>query len=164
MVKRLRISVLCLCIVSLSTLNPGPVLAQASVTTSSETIPFSGPPVFVDCSNGGTGEWVSLSGNLHVLSHVTINDNNGEVTIHFQPQGVTGTGLTTGDTYRGTGVTMEHFTFGISGTLEFTSVNNFRIIGQGPGNNFQVHQVIHITITPDGTVSSTVINESFDCN
>jgi hypothetical protein len=42
-------------------------------------------------------------------------------------------------------------------------VNNFRLIGQGSGNNLQVHQNVHITINANGTVTATVDNTSVDC-
>jgi hypothetical protein len=59
-------------------------------------------------------------------------------------------------------------TFTISGSLqngqfETTFVNNFRIIGQGPGNNFLVHETAHITINADGTVRVNHDNLSTEC-
>ena len=51
-----------------------------------------------------------------------------------------------------------------NGQFEFTAVNNFRIIGQGPDNNYQVHQNVHFTINANGTVTSEVDNSSVDCN
>lgn len=117
--------------------------------------------VFVPCANGGVGEDVLLSGTLHDLFHVTINDNSLHVKFHDQPQGITGTGLTTGLKYQATGVTQEEFntSFGLTDTF----VNNFRIIGQGPGNNFLVHDNVHITINPNGTVTSFHDNFRIDC-
>jgi hypothetical protein len=42
-------------------------------------------------------------------------------------------------------------------------VNNFRIIGQGTGNNFLVHETFHITVNADGTMTASVDNFSVDC-
>jgi hypothetical protein len=131
-----------------------------SVTTSS-VIPIAFVQ-FVSCANGGTGEEVLLNGNLHDLFHVTLDANGGfHLTVLDNPQGVTGTGLTTGDTYRGTGVTQSTF----SGTVGFeeTFVNNFRIIGPGSGNNLLVHDSFHITVNPDGTVTAFHDNVTIDC-
>ena len=47
--------------------------------------------------------------------------------------------------------------------FNMTFVNNFRMIGQGPGNNFDVHENEHITVTPDGTVSVFHDNFSVTC-
>jgi hypothetical protein len=131
-----------------------------SVTTNS-VIPIAFVQ-FVSCANGGVGEEVLISGNLHDLFHVTL-DGNGGFHLKFldNPQGVTGTGLTTGDTYRGTGGTQGAFS-GVVGSEE-TIVNNFRIIGPGPGNNLLVHDSFHITVSPDGTVTAYHDNVTIDC-
>jgi hypothetical protein len=121
--------------------------------------------VFVPCAAGGAGEIVDLSGPLHTLITFTINGNNVSGTAHFQPQGIVGTGETTGDKYQATGVTKDtSFKFSFqNGQAQQTFVNNFRIIGQGPDNNYLVHEVAHVTFNADGTV--TVFHDSFsiDC-
>jgi len=118
----------------------------------------------VPCANGGAGEPVALSGDLHILFTFTINGNNVSLKSHFQPQGVTGVGLTTGDKYQATGVTQDHFKASLqNGQFEMTFVNNFRIIGQGPGNNFLVHITTHLTGNANGVVTASVDNFSLDC-
>ena len=88
--------------------------------------------VFVPCANRGAGELVDLNGPLHVLITTTINGNKVSGKTHFQPQGLSGVGLDTGDTYRATGVTQDYFKGSFkNGQASFTFVNNFRIIGQG---------------------------------
>jgi len=52
--------------------------------------------VFIPCAAGGAGEVVDLSGPLHALISFTVNANNASGYFHFQPQGITGTGETTG--------------------------------------------------------------------
>src|SRR5437764_11954408 len=86
--------------------------------------------VFVPCAAGGTGELVDLSGPLHTLITFTINGNNVSGTAHFQPQGLSGTGETTGDKYQATGVTKASSFKGSVQNGQFTQtyVNNFRII------------------------------------
>ncbi len=75
-----------------------------------------------------------------------------------------GIGLTTGDKYQGTGVTQDHFNVGADGLpVTFTFVNNFRIIGQGPGNNYLVHQTFHVTINAHGEVTAEVDNIRVEC-
>ena len=51
-------------------------------------------------------------------------------------------GQTTGDIYQAL----------TGGALEFTFINNFRLIGPGPDNNLQTHQTIHLTINANGVV------------
>ena len=120
--------------------------------------------VFVPCADGGAGEIVNLSGSLHTLIALTINGNNVSGYFHFQPQGISGIGETTGDDYQGTGVTEETFRNSLqNGQANSTFVNNFRIIGQGPGNNFLVHETLHLTINADGTLTVSHDNLSIDC-
>jgi hypothetical protein len=115
--------------------------------------------VFVPCAAGGAGELVDLSGPLHTLITFTVNGNNVSGVAHFQPQGLSGTGETTGDKYQATGVTKDT-SFKVSfqnGQAQQTFVNNFRIIGSGAGNNFLVHEEAHITINANGVV--TVVHD-----
>ena len=120
--------------------------------------------VYVDCANGGAGEVVTLTGPLHTLITETFNGQNVSGKVHFQPQGLSGTGQDTGASYHATGVTQETFTSSLQngqGTLSF--VNNFRIIGQGPGNNFLVHETVHLTFNADGTTIVDHENFSVEC-
>jgi len=121
--------------------------------------------VFVPCAAGGAGELVDLSGPLHTLITFTINGNNVSGTAHFQPQGLSGTGETTGDKYQATGVTKASSFKGSFQNGQFTQtyVNNFRIIGSGSGNNFLVHEVLHVTFNANGTVTVFHDNFSIDC-
>jgi hypothetical protein len=121
--------------------------------------------VFVPCANGGSGELIDLSGRLHTMINLTINGNNVSGVAHFQPQGISGRGETTGDKYQATGVTKDS-SFKLSlqnGQANQTLVNNFRIIGQGPGNNLLVHEVAHITFNANGTVTVFHDNLSVQC-
>jgi hypothetical protein len=120
--------------------------------------------VFVPCADSGVGETVDLSGPLHTLISFTINGSNVSGIMHFQPQGISGTGETTGDKYQATGVTQESFKNSLqNGQANDTFVNNFRIIGEGPGNNFLVHETLHFTINANGTTTVFHDNFSVDC-
>jgi hypothetical protein len=120
--------------------------------------------IFVPCAAGGAGEIVDLSGSLHTLISFTINGNNVSGYFHFQPQGISGTGETTGANYQGTGVTEESFKNSLqNGQANLTSINNFRIIGQGPGNNYLVHETLHVSVNADGAVTVFHDNFSIDC-
>lgn len=137
-------------------------LPPAQNFTSSAKVPID-LLVFVPCAVGGAGEEVHLTGNLHELLHFTLNANGGyQVESHFQPQGVSGVGLTSGVKYQGTGVTRDHFK--ISGLpWEQTFVNNFRIIGQGKGNNFLVHENFHVTVNANGEMTAFADNFRVEC-
>src|SRR4029077_20582176 len=121
--------------------------------------------VFVPCAAGGAGEVVGLSGPLHVLITFTNNGNNVSGRQQFQPQGISGTGETTGFSYQATGLTATSFTSSLqNGQANTTFINRFDIIGQGPNNNFVVHETAHITINADGTVTVNFDNFTVECN
>jgi len=105
-----------------------------------------------------------ISGELHVLISQEVDSNGGiHLKSHFQPQGIDGVGLLTGDKYQATGVTQEHTNDHSGNAFEDTFVNNFRIIGQGIGNNFLVHTTFHVTVDANGVVTADVLNSSVDC-
>jgi len=119
--------------------------------------------VSVPCADDGSGELVLLTGFLHVLVTATF-DANGilHATTHFQPMGVAGTGLTTGDVYRATGITRDEVN-GLDVPFETTFVNNFRIIGPGTGNNLLVHEMFHVTVNAVGQVTVLFDRVSTEC-
>ena len=139
--------------------------SQASTSTSSQVVPIA-QLAFVPCANDGAGELVSISGNLHILSHFTFNHPRLIVKSHSQPQGVKGVGQITGDVYHGTGVTQSINTILLStlasGAETFTLINNFGLIAPGTDNNFRVHENLHITINANGEFISSS-NISVDC-
>ena len=155
---------LTLAITLLTLILAGVAFSQAIALTSNQFVPFS-QAVFVPCAAGGAGEIVLVEGTLHLQDHITINDNHATIKTHAQPQGATGVGLVTGDTYNATGVTQEQDSIPlINNAFEFSFINNFRLIGPGPNNNLQVHQNVHVTITPNGDLTTVVDNTSVDCN
>jgi hypothetical protein len=122
-------------------------------------------PVFVPCAAGGLGEVVLLTGQLHQLNHVTVSNTENVVrTVHNQLR-LIGTGTTTGDTYRATGVDkfQTHFHFFHRQGQVFTSVDNFRMIGQGSGTNFLVSFLIHVTANANGRGTAVVEKVRADC-
>ena len=120
--------------------------------------------VFVPCANGGAGELIVVSGPLHFLFQVTIsNTGNVLVDAHFKPEGVSGTGFTTGDKYQATGITRSTDTFSTPFPITSTFVNNFYMIGQGPDNNFKVHETLHYTINANGELTAFADNFSVTC-
>ena len=141
----------------------GSAFSQAIAITTNDFVPFA-LAALIPCANGGAGEIVVIEGTLHIQQHITINDNRANLKIHAQPQQASGLGLTTGDTYQGTGVTQEQDSIPLTnGAFEFTFVNNFKLIGQGPDNNLLVHQNVHVTVDANGFVTTVVDNTSVEC-
>lgn len=150
-----------LALVILFTLTALPAMAQGTAVTTNIKYPILWME-WVGCANDGTGEWIVLSGYMHELWHTTLDGKGGFHTkMHFNPQGLSGEGQTTGDKYKGTGVTQEHFNGKVGS--QSTYVNNYRMIGQGPGNNLLVHENWHWTVNANGEVTADVDNYSFEC-
>ncbi|MGH7639198.1 MAG: hypothetical protein ACREOK_16225 [Gemmatimonadaceae bacterium] len=134
---------------------------SASFTTST-TIPAD-VGVFVPCAIAGQGEFVQLSGTLHILSHFTESAAGGfRAMTEINPQGISGYGAASGDKYQGTGMTRSSFD---AGPLPITQtfVNNFRIIGEGTGNNLLIHSTFHVTVNAGGVLTAFVDNFSSEC-
>jgi hypothetical protein len=139
----------------------GFITAPAQAAAITDIIPVN-IQLFVPCANNGQGEIVVLSGNLHVVFQLAF-DNRGGVLVKTEsnPQGVSGVGQSTGNKYQGTGVTEQTTTAKVG--FQATAVNNFRIIGQGTGNNLILHLNFHFTVNPNGTVTVFADNFSVQC-
>ncbi len=132
--------------------------AQTISFTTNEVVEYA-TALNIPCAD----DFVVLEGKLHVLMHVTINNNTIVVKSHYQPQGISGMGIS-GDKYQATGVTQDIFKGSlVNGQSSFSTINNFRIIGQGKGNNYLVQTILHTTVNANGEVTVTVDQSSFDC-
>jgi hypothetical protein len=134
--------------------------AQAEVITNEQvSLAYAG---YVPCANGGAGEILAGTIEAHNLITSTVNGNHLSDTFQFQPRG-TMVGAITGDTYRVTGVSQGTSTESLeSGHLTLTYVNDFQLVGPGPGNNLRVHEIAHVTIDGDSVVVQHD-NLSIDC-
>ena len=94
---------------------------------------------------------------------VTINDNAIHMSQHWQGQGISGTGNTTGDLYQAAGVNRFDTKASFNGQFKQTIADNFRLIGQGPGNDLLLHHTLHVTVNANGDVTATVDNFWVEC-
>ena len=138
----------------------GVTAAQAEVTTNEQvSLHFAG---YVPCANGGAGEILSGTIDVHNLITSTANANHVSDQFQFQPHGSM-VGAISGDTYRVTGVTRGTSTENLeNGQYTLTYVNTFQLIGPGPGNNLLVHEIAHITRNGDDVIVQHD-NLSIDC-
>ena len=119
---------------------------------------------FVECANNGAGEVVEFSGQLHILVVSNVNNQRISGFAHFQPMGLQGRGQSTGYLYNATGVSMERFNGSfVNGQSTSTFINNYRLVGQRPGNNVLIHQTIHVTFNSNGEATASVDQTSVDC-
>jgi hypothetical protein len=144
-------------VILIAMLAAAPAFAQATTFRENVSFPID-QSLFVPCARGGLGEQVHLSGIIHLLSITTLDGRGGYQTkLHYQTQGLSGYGEITGIRYQGMNATQ----ISLIGKVGFqeTFANNFRIVGQGPGNNLELHQTFHMTVNPNGVV--TVVTENF---
>jgi hypothetical protein len=142
--------------VALATAN----LAQAAVS-SNVSVPLA-TSTFVPCADGGAGEIVNLTGNLHILATVTFDSAGGvHGTLLFNPQAVSGVGSVSGVAYRGTGGTLSTFTGNVGAVS--TLVNNFRIVGAGGAGSLQVHENVALVVDANGTLTASIDHVSVTC-
>jgi hypothetical protein len=133
----------------------GPAIAATSTTTVER--------IQVDFQAQGCGEMIQLSGSLLATLHATdLGDGRFVSTFHFNPQGVTGVGLTSGATYQGTGVTRGTVTLTVGSTT--TTVNSFKLIGAGRTPNYLETDVMHLTVNAQGVVTASIDRSSITCH
>jgi hypothetical protein len=135
-------------------------VTSASATAVTEKIPFD----FVLAPEEGCGEAIQLSGTLLAeFSFTETSGGNVEIGFHFNPQGITGVGLTSGATYHATGETLGTTTVRANGGISDTFVNNFKIIGEGSAQNFLETEIVHLTVNAKGEVTASVEKSMLRC-
>jgi hypothetical protein len=157
--RTVRFSMVVLILVSMFlAARPTSVQAQAANTTIkfSDSFPFS---FFNNC----TGEFVSGVVSFKTTIHETIDASGG---YHFDIHEVyngRAVGETSGIQYVGPQTDHESFHVSSSLALEDTFTLNFRFISQGGADNILTHLLFHTTITPNGDVTSEIVNISEVC-
>ncbi|HSA56686.1 MAG TPA: hypothetical protein VLE53_13335 [Gemmatimonadaceae bacterium] len=138
-------------------------LALQNAATSN-IVPFA-MGAWVSCANGGAGETVDLEGDLRFVTQ-TITDQHGGTfeRTHVQPWGVWGMGRATGARYKGVGMTQEMQYEVPAGESRYSFVNNFRLIGKGPGNDLHIHAVTHMSTDVNGIMVASVEVQSTECH
>lgn len=148
--KKLLVLIVTACALAL------PATAQSAATT--VKVPFEAD---ITACNGDT---IHLSGPLLIVLTETPTPSGGFiVSEHFQPQGITGVDLQTGTTFIGTGLTRDIVIFSPPGGIIATALNRFHIQATRGEESFIVSSTFHITVLPDGTVTTVVDNFSSTC-
>ena len=152
----LKLSLLVVIMLMVALLAPTSVLAQPARTTIKISFPFS---FFNNC----TGEVVSGVVSVKTTVHETI-DAKGGYHFHFHDVFIgRAVGETSGIQYVGPQTDHESFHVSSNGALEDTFTLNFRFISRGGADNILTHFLFHVTITPDGKVTSEIVNITDVC-
>lgn len=120
--------------------------------------------LFIPCANGGVGEDVNLTGTVKIVRQETYNNQRFTFTLHAIPDGITGVGLSTGDTFTAIGGSQST----VTGTIEYGGQYSATYVQQmrftGPGISFVVKYKFHVTVTSDGNISTRIDEEKIECN
>jgi hypothetical protein len=133
--------------------------AQATTTTTNETVPFTST-LFNPCN----GDTVTFSGNMHVTNTMTTDADGGtHLRTHINYQDVTGTGVPSGITYKVRTVTNEVSNDNDGPQYEATVISTVKLIAHGPALDFYLRTVMHVTVNANGQTTSNVQETSIEC-
>lgn len=143
-----------------TTVASGPVASlQAANTANSVPVNSS---YFVSCANGGAGEEVELSGKLNFVMQYTVNDNRYTLTYHVNPQGLSGTGLTSGEKFTASGGSQGTQSGSLSDDqFTYTFTEQLRIVSAG--SSLIVNYKFHVTATPEGQFTTSISDDQVVC-
>lgn len=153
-----KFSLLVVMALTAALLGPTSAQAQASNTTIkySDTFPFS---FFNEC----TGETVSGVVSLKGTVQETVDASGG---YHFRFHEVfngRAVGETSGTQYVGPQTDHQSYHVSSNGAVQETFTLNFRFISRGSADNILEQFLFHITVTPDGEVTSELDRVTVTC-
>jgi hypothetical protein len=132
------------------------VIVHESVTGLTGTGPL-------PCANGGLGEDVTFTIDIHVLHASTVTGRRSSLTLHADERG-TGIGAITGDVYRLTATSHLHQIVDLTtGEQVITFTTHAHENGPGPDNNLKLTAVGRTTTTSDGDVTVDFQRISVTC-
>lgn len=142
------------------------ITANPSSNTGNENsihaVPFENE-FFVPCANGGAGENVVLTGFINYIYQLSWTDSGFTMVYHDNAHQVTGTGVSSGELFVGSGGTNGIVRGSwVNGQWIGTTIGQLRIIGRN--TNFDITYKYHITVTQDGTVVVETEELATECN
>lgn len=133
----------------LSLVSPAPVVSAATSNFF---------PLHAIRSADCTGELVELSGTIHLVSQT---QDDGSLIGHFNYQGVTAVGLTSGNIYHASAV--DHFRLSDPFPSSISSIRSFHLISEGADSNLLVSALFHITVNGNGEVTTSIDTLDMQC-
>ncbi len=129
--------------VALSFMLTGPVSASAAVIQNMK-MPYS-------TTVPGPSEDVQVTGVIHLV--VAYSDDMNIGLSHFNLEQVSGVGLTSGATYKITGILQHTWSIKPPYPMEDTFVVHMNVIGKGSAENSVTYMITHFTINANGEVA-----------
>jgi hypothetical protein len=130
--------------------------AQATTSTDNTTVPID------FTATACNGETVNISGDSHVVVHLTTNTNNTTFKTHiqFHLSGTSASGVQynaneTVDSIEQTPID--------NGAHVLNSVGQLHLIAQGSADNLVVRTTIHTTVNANGQITATSFDFQVEC-
>ena len=138
-----------------------PVAAGSSQSATSTYLPFDNQPVVNACP---PPDVLTANGIVHFVMRVGSDASGGpHLTIEANPRGVTAVDTINNITYTGVGMGMVR---GYSSAgpfpMTFQEVDNFIFIAPSQ-NTIYLHDVLHVTVSATGQVTSAFTDVTFTC-
>ena len=125
-------------------------------------VPFE-ETLFVPCANGGTGEDVTFTGTTHFVYQMVWNENGFHLVYHDNSQGLTGTGLITGEKFSGSDGTQGTVSASwVDNKWTGTTIEQMKLTGKN--TKYTVRYKHHLVVTPDGKVTVSTSEKTVDCS
>jgi hypothetical protein len=141
----------------------GVALAQAPTQHINQTLPVDFNLDDQACS----GELIHLTGELHAVFHLTLDDagNVQHLATQFTFANVKGTGEVSGGRYTVPTTSTSTANSNLGGFPIITTEHNIsNVIGQGQLPDSRAHLLIHFTINENETVTAEVVQARFECS
>lgn len=147
---------LTVCALSLHALvTPQSASAEATTSTDNTTVPID------FTATACNGETVNISGDSHVVVHLTRNDNHTtfetHIQFHLSGEGASGTRYIANETVD----SIENTSPGAAQV--FNSVGQLHLIAQGSADNLVVRTTIHTTVNANGQITATSFEFEVEC-
>ena len=154
---RLRLTLACSLSLALAALAPPPRAAAEAVTMTDNT------DVPIDfTATACNGETVNISGDSHVVVHLTRNDNHTtfetHIQFHLSGEGASGTRYVANETVDSIEQTPTD-----NGAQVLNSVGQLHLIAQGSADNLVVRTTIHTTVNANGQITATSFEFEVEC-
>jgi hypothetical protein len=155
--KFLRLLLLLACTLALPALvTPPRAGAQATTLTDNTTVPID------FTATACNGETVNISGDSHVVVHLTRNDNHTtfktHIQFHLSGDGASGTRYIANETVDSIEQTPTD-----QGAHVLNSVGQLHLIAQGSADNLVVRTTIHTTVNANGQITATSFDFQVEC-
>jgi hypothetical protein len=136
--------------------------SQARENNGLVAVPFA-ETLFVPCANSGAGENITLTGTTNFVYHMRWNDHGFSLVYHANSRGLTGVGVSSGETFVGSDGTQGTVTGSwVNSQWKGITIEHMRIIGKN--TTYIVKYKYQLIVTPDGNVTVSTIEKTIDCS